>query len=204
MDVLSMAEFELLLQRNLPILSDTCVQIGDYVYPVTENPKDNTVAIANDGFAIRWNPPVSEEQKQLYSSANVVDLSSDSVKDMRDHIAAIDKLKNMETSRLSTINNVTNLPINEGDTKELQLVKDAINSKGIDADSYKPKFPSESDFNNDMRGLKSPNVTNISFFKAKRILSAFDADMYLTIKDKPNAQNPIGREIYAKLTEDDE
>jgi hypothetical protein len=199
-----MAEFELLLQRNLPILSDTCVQIGDYVYPVTENPKDNTVAIANDGFAIRWNPPVSEEQKQLYSSANVVDLSSDSVKDMRDHIAAIDKLKNMETSRLSTINNVTNLPINEGDTKELQLVKDAINSKGIDADSYKPKFPSESDFNNDMRGLKSPNVTNISFFKAKRILSAFDADMYLTIKDKPNAQNPIGREIYAKLTEDDE
>lgn len=199
-----MAEFELLLQRNLPILSDTCVQIGDYVYPVTENPKDNTVAIANDGFAIRWNPPVSEEQKQLYSSANVVDLSSDSVRDMRDHIAAIDKLKNMETSRLSTINNVTNLPINEGDTKELQLVKDAINSKGIDADSYKPKFPSESDFNNDMRGLKSPNVTNISFFKAKRILSAFDADMYLTIKDKPNAQNPIGREIYAKLTEDDE
>lgn len=199
-----MAEFELLLQRNLPILSDTCVQIGDYVYPVTENPKDNTVAIANDGFTIRWNPPVSEEQKQLYSSANVVDLSSDSVKDMRDHIAAIDKLKNMETSRLSTINNVTNLPINEGDTKELQLVKDAINSKGIDADSYKPKFPSESDFNNDMRGLKSPNVTNISFFKAKRILSAFDADMYLTIKDKPNAQNPIGREIYAKLTEDDE
>lgn len=197
-----MEEFERLLSIKAPFITDTCVQIGDYVYPVTFAPKNGEVSITANGPIIKWEPPVTEEQKKQYSVDNIIDLSSDKVKNMSGIIQEMDKLKNLESTRLSTINNVLEIPINEEDTVELKAIKEAINCKQIDSDSYKPKFPTESDFNNDMRALKSPSNNNISFFKAKRIMNAFDVDMYLTITDKPDSINPIGKEIHIKLTED--
>ena len=201
MDVLSMVEFETLLANGKEILPDTCVQIGEYVYPVAANPKTTGgVWISGTNAITMWNPPSTEEEKKEYSADKIVDLSSDKVKDLKGNIEAMDKIKSMELNRLSTIKSVLQLQIQEDDTTELAAIKEAINAKQIDADSYKSKFPSDSDFNNDMRALKSPTNYNISFFKAKRIMNAFDADMYLTIKDKPDAVNPIGKEITVKLT----
>lgn len=201
MDVLSMVEFETLLANGKEILPDTCVQIGEYVYPVATNPKTTGgVWISGTNAITMWNPPSTEEEKKEYSADKIVDLSSDKVKDLKGNIEAMDKIKSMELNRLSTIKSVLQLQIQEDDTTELAAIKEAINAKQIDADSYKSKFPSDSDFNNDMRALKSPTNYNISFFKAKRIMNAFDADMYLTIKDKPDAVNPIGKEITVKLT----
>lgn len=200
MDVLFMVEFESLNAKGKEILPDTCVQIGEYVYPVTTNPKIAGVWISGTNAITMWNPPSNEEEKEEYSADKIIDLSSDKVKNLKDNIEAMDKLKSMEINRLSTIKSVLQLQIQEDDTTELAAIKEAINAKQIDADSYKSKFPSDSDFNNDMRALKSPTNYNISFFKAKRIMNAFDADMYLTIKDKPDAVNPIGKEITVKLT----
>lgn len=201
LDVVSMSEFGRLIDNNAPFLRDVCVEIGDYVYPYKESPKSKRdVCITNFGPLITWQEPTTEEDKEAYSANNIVDLSPKNTKSLVDNIRAADKIKSLESTRLAKISNILTLPINEEDSEELVAIKQAINAKGIDSDSYKAKFPSESDFNNDMRALKSAANNNISFFKAKRVLNAFDIDMELIIKDKPDAVNPIGEEIRVSLT----
>lgn len=204
MDVLSIVEFGSLINSDKPILDDTCVQVGDYVYPVTNSPKSDTPWIMGNKNCpiVAVMSDMTDEQKKEYSADNIVDFSSDNVKGMSSMIQQMDKLKNLESTRLSIVDNVLVLPIHEEDSRELQSIKEAINAKKIDADSYKSKFPSESDFNNDMRALKSESNHNISFFKAKRILNAFDMKMSITISDKEGAVNPMGEPISSDLIDD--
>lgn len=199
--MLSCSEYQRLLENNIPILPDTCVEIDGYVLPVLKKYDSDKIGISGDKHVTVFNPPQSEEDKQEYAASKIIDFSK--MKDMRENIAAMDELKGSELSRLSTINNVLILPIQEENSVELKAIKTAINMKKIDADSYKAKFPSDSDFNNDMRALKSPDNNNISFFKLKRILDAFDMNATLSIRDKKDAVNPIGEEISVDLATED-
>ena len=116
MDVLSMVEFDALYNRARStedlqsITQDVCVQVGDYVYPVTLTPKTGSGVwmYANDAINV-FHDPETEEEKEEYSAKHVIDLSSDSVKDLKDNIMAMDKLKNAEISRLSMIKSVLEL-----------------------------------------------------------------------------------------------
>lgn len=200
MDVISVDELIRLSSLPNPDYTKMCVERNGYVYPISKVHKTDEPSVVVSNVMIVFTDPKTEDEKKEYSADKIIDFGGDKVKDMRDNIIAADKLRSAETSRLMIINSVLTLPIKDTNTEELKSIKSAINSKHIDADSYKQRFPSDSDFNNDMRALKATDQDNISFFKAKRILNAFDIDMFLTLKDKPNSVNPMGKEITVKLT----
>lgn len=203
MEVITIQEYEKLLNMNTPIFDDTCVEHDGYVYPISKQYKPDQVSVSCVGPAIVFTPPVTEADKKKFKMDNVIDFSSGSLHGMKDYMDKVDRLKNMESSRLTTINNVLTIPISENDAPELKALKTIINDKHIDAEVYKQKFPSGSDYNNDLRHLKSPQNNAISFFKAKRVANAFDVEMELIIRDKPNAVNPSGKTYNIILTEGD-
>ena len=203
MEVITVEEYQRLLNLNSPIFEDTCVEFNGYVYPITKVSHPEMVSVYSNGPCIQFNPPATEEDKAAYKAENIIDFSSGKLMGMKDYMDKIDKLKSMEASRLSTIKHVLTIPINEEDSPELKALKEIINEKHIDADVYKQKFPSGSDYNNDLRHMKSPENNNISFFKAKRVANAFDIEMELILRDKPNAINPSGKTYNVILTEED-
>lgn len=200
-DVISMDEYDRLSKLPNPIYQNTCVENGDYIYPITRTYRpESGVSVTTTNCMTVFTDPTTEEDKKEYSAKKIIDFGD--VHGIRDNILVNEKLKSAEEARLTTVNTVLELDIPESNSIELKAIKQAINEKHIDADSYKQKFPTDSDFNNDMRALKNPDLNNISFFKARRILNAFDLDMTITLQDKPGAVNPIGRVIKVKLTGD--
>lgn len=197
-DVISMEEFDRLSSLPNPIYQNLCVEINGYVYPVSKTFKPEEVCISSTKYMNTFRMPETEEEKEKYSSKKIIDFNN--VKGIRDNILVNEKLRSAEEAKLAIVNTELQLDIPESNSAELRAIKQAINDKHIDADSYKQKFPSNSDFNNDMRALKNGELNNISFFKAKRILNAFDLDMYITLQDKPGAVNPINKVINVKLT----
>ena len=188
-DVISMDEYNRLIKMSVPILDDMCVEDNGYVYPISKQYKPDEVSVYSTNEVTVFTDPVTNEDKEKYSIKNCIDFGSDAIKNLSDHISQMDKLKSLEESRLTIVNDELSLPINEEDTPELKIIKEAINDKHIDADSYKQKFPSDSDFNNDMRALKAPDNNSISFYKAKRVLNAFDIEAELIIRDKKDVIN---------------
>ncbi len=203
MEVITVDEYQKLLSLNSPIFDDTCVEFNGYVYPITKVSHPEMVSVYSNGPVIQFNPPITKEDKETYKAENIIDFSSGKLYGMKDYMDKIDKLKSMESSRLSTIKHVLTIPINEEDAPELKALKEIINEKHIDADVYKQKFPSGSDYNNDLRHMKSPENNNISFFKAKRVANAFDIEMELILRDKSNAVNPSGKVYNVILTEEE-
>jgi hypothetical protein len=200
MEIISLEEYQKLLRLNTPIFDDTCVEDGKYFYPISKQYRPDTVSVTSIGPVIKFTDPVTEEDKKKYCMDNVIDFSSGRLDGMKDYMDKVDRLKNMESNRLTNIKNVLTIPINENDAPELKALKECINEKHIDAEAYKQKFPSASDYNNDLRHMKSDNNA-ISFFKAKRIAKAFDIEMKLIIYDKEDAVNPSGKVYNVLLTE---
>ena len=203
MEVISVDEYQRLLDLNSPIFDDTCVEFEGYVYPITKVSHPEMVSVYSNGPVIQFTPPTTEDDKKMYKAENIIDFSGGKLVGMKDYMDKIDKLKSMESSRLSDIKHVLTIPINDSDAPELKALKEIINEKHIDADVYKQKFPSGSDYNNDLRHMKSPENNNISFFKAKRVANAFDIEMELILRDKTNAVNPSGKTYNVILTEED-
>ena len=200
MSVVSMDEFNR-MYKNKSLDTDIAVEFNDdYVLPYSKHIKATPCAIPGDLF-VRGVLPTTEEDKEKYSTKRVVNFSSSS--SFKDILNNVYKIKEEKNAGLTIVNDCLHLDIYEEDTPELRIIKQAINDKHIDPDSYKNKFPSSSDFNNDMRALKSSSNHSISFFKAKRILNSFDIDGEFIIRDKKDAVNPIGKEYSIKLTEEE-
>lgn len=184
------------------LMDDICLEKGDYVYPIYSRYRPDVPSAFANKAAIIYTEPATDEEKAEYSSSKIIDFSSKNIKNFADHIKMIDALKSEQSIGLSTLNNALTLPSNEYDLPELKIVKEAINAKHIDADAYKDKFPSTSDFNNDLRSLKNPATHAISFLKIKRVLKSFDIEAELVIRDKEGALNPMGKEFRTVLTEE--
>ena len=200
MSVVSMDEFNR-MYKNKSLDTDIAVEFNDdYVLPYSKHIKATPCAIPRD-LCVRGVLPTTEEDKEKYSVKRVVNFSSSS--SFKDVLNNVYKIKEEKNAGLTIVNDCLHLDIYEEDTPELRIIKQAINDKHIDPDSYKNKFPSSSDFNNDMRALKSASNHSISFFKAKRILNSFDIDGEFIIRDKKDAVNPIGKEYSIKLTEEE-
>ncbi len=200
MSVVSIDEFNR-MYKNKSLDTDIAVEFNDdYVLPYSKHIKTTPCAIPGDLF-VRGVLPTTEEDKEKYSTKRVVNFSSSS--SFKDVLNNVYKIKEEKNAGLTIVNDCLHLDIYEEDTPELRIIKQAINDKHIDPDSYKNKFPSSSDFNNDMRALKSSSNHSISFFKAKRILNSFDIDGEFIIRDKKDAVNPIGKEYSIKLTEEE-
>lgn len=201
MSVVSKSEFERMYNNNI-LDTDIAVEYNDkYVLPYAKRPKNNEPCAIPGELVIRGILPTTEEDKEKYSVKRIVNFSSSS--SFKDVLDSVYKIKEEKNAGLTIVNDCLHLDIYDEDTPELRVIKQAINDKHIDPDSYKNKFPSSSDFNNDMRALKSPNNHSISFFKAKRILNSFDIDGEFIIRDKKDAVNPIGKEYCIKLTEEE-
>lgn len=200
MSVVSMDEFNK-MYKNKSLDTDIAVEFNsDYVLPYSKHIKTTPCAIPGD-LCVRGVLPTTKEDKEKYSVKRVVNFSSAS--SFKDALNNVYKIKEEKNAGLTIVNDCLHLDIYDEDTPELRIIKQAINDKHIDPDSYKNKFPSSSDFNNDMRALKSASNHSISFFKAKRILNSFDIDGEFIIRDKKDAVNPIGREYSIKLTEEE-
>lgn len=200
MSVVSMDEFNK-MYKNKSLDTDIAVEFNsDYVLPYSKHIKTTPCAVPGD-LCVRGVLPTTKEDKEKYSVKRVVNFSSAS--SFKDVLNNVYKIKEEKNAGLTIVNDCLHLDIYDEDTPELRIIKQAINDKHIDPDSYKNKFPSSSDFNNDMRALKSASNHSISFFKAKRILNSFDIDGEFIIRDKKDAVNPIGKEYSIKLTEEE-
>lgn len=199
MTVVSLPEFWR-MYKNKTLDDDIAVEFNKYVLPYSKNVKATPCAVPTDAV-IGGIMPITEEDKEKYSAKRIVNFSSSS--SFKDVLNNVYKIKEEKNAGLTVVNDCLHLTVYDEDTPELKIIKNGINDKHIDPDSYKNKFPSNSDFNNDMRALKSPSNHSISFFKAKRILNSFDIEGEFIIRDKKGAVNPMGKEYSIKLTEEE-
>jgi hypothetical protein len=165
---------------------------GQYVLPINSRATDVTpgVYIHNNGMVNSIIKPIDSSK---YSSERVIDYSNP--KDIGTIFKNNELVRDIQNDIITTSDNVLQLNIGPNDTPEMKALKEAINSKGIDKKQYEDRFDQ---FQNDMRLLKGKSIT---LSKLISICSAFDISAELTLKDKQDCPNPIGREINIDLTD---
>lgn len=175
--------------------SPTAICPGDgYLYPVRSNPNDMRPGFIDEGAMQFFNPPVGRDCV-IYSDRNIIDFSKAS--SIKDIIESQTKLANAERAILTTIDNEFIPPVNEDDTPEMSLLKQAITAKHIDLDKYESRFGSN--YNNDKRLIKKSSIT---FGKLRNICNALDIRGTLIMEDKnPDVPNPMGTRFEICLTD---
>ena len=143
-------------------------------------------------------PTKSEIDNYRATEDSVVDFSNKT--HIQDIINAQNKLRNMESTVLTSTDNIT-IPVDKDtDRPEMLGLKEAIRCKHIDLDKHEQRFGLN--YNNDRRLLDKNSIT-----LAKLITygNALDMEISLTFKDKSsNVPNPIGKEITVVVTDDPE
>ena len=110
-------------------------------------------------------------------------------------IDKLDAVKKLESDVLTSVDNIFIAKIDPSDTPEMVALKTAVNEKHIDLDKYAYRFGAN--YNNDKRLFNKPNI---SLGMLKRVATALDMQVTLSIKDVPEAPNPIGRDIVVDIT----
>jgi len=172
------------LQNHIAIKHD------DYLYPVL-SPMQEGPGVRVGIMSLFEQP--TEEQKKTYGKENMIDF--DDIDSMATMIDRLDAVKKLESDVLTTVDNVFIAKINSTDTPEMVALKTAVNKKHIDFDKYAYRLGAN--YNNDKRLFNKPNI---SLAMIKRLANALDMQVTLTIKDAPDAPNPIGEEISVEIT----
>lgn len=169
----------------------TGVQIDDMIYPM-RSPSDTRPGIYNYGaYFVRTQIP--EELKHSYSSDNMVNF--DDAKTIAEVIEAQSKLRGMERTILTSVDNLFVPVVKDEDTPEMAALKTAIINKKIDISKYEQRFGDS--FNNDKRLF---NGNSITLSKIKSIANALDIKVTLTLEDtNPDVANPMGEPVVATL-----
>jgi len=196
--VLSMDEFRERKQVNpeafKEISNEFAVEYNGYVYPII--PREASMVGVKDDIkspVIRFNKPTTEDDKEVYNSKNIIDF--DNASTLQDMIRKQAELEAAERTILIGKDNIYTINIDEQDTPEFALLKDAINRKKIDMTVYSKRFGS--DASNNLRLLN--NSHSITFMKLKAFAEALDLELNLTITDKPGCPNPVGETLSAKI-----
>ena len=185
---------------NKNLSNETAIEKDGYVYPIIPLPAKkqtelpNVIGVLDCGPCLYYNKPETEEDKKTYSIDNVIDFEN--TKNISDMIQKTAELEQAEKSILIDKNNIYTIPINEEDTPEFALLKQAINNKQIDITSYRNRLSDS--FSNNIRLLTNSNT--ITFAKLRTFGQVFDLECELIIRDKQGAVNPIGEEIKAVIT----
>ena len=164
----------------------TSVQVNDVVLPVktSYDPTSAGLYISSNSKIGRIIYP-SDEDKEEYSSKNIIDFSD--VQNMKELIEKQEEVKNLESEVLSNSDNLFKPIPKENDSPEMKALKQAICAKNIDIDLYADRFGDN--FNNDKRLLKGSSIT---MSKTKSICNKLDLKVTLTISDaSPNVPNPM-------------
>lgn len=181
---------------NKELAAETAIEKDGYAYPVIipasntkETPK--VIGVIDYGPCLKYNRPETESDKEMYSINKAIDF--DNTKNLQDMIQKTAELEKAEKSILIDKNNIYNIVINEDDTPEFALLKQAINNKQIDISSYKSRLSDS--FSNNIRLLTNGN--SITFSKLRTFAQVFDLECELIIRDKNNVVNPMGTELHA-------
>lgn len=166
----------------------------DYALPYRRN-GDNRVGIYKNSLFARLRMPRTEEEKEAYrvTTENTVDFNN--TENIRDVIKAQDKLMNLESSLLTTVDNITIPEINQNDSPEMKALKQAIIFKKIDLDKYGNKMGPN--YQNNKRLLKKNDITSA---KLKEFANTLDIKISVVMEDMNDSViNPIGRKIKVTL-----
>lgn len=180
--------------------NETAIEKDGYIYPViipTQSMKEipKVIGAIDCGPCLIYNKPQTEEDKQLYNSNRAIDFEN--TKNLKDMIQKTAELEKAEKSILIDKNNIYNIIINEDDTPEFALLKQAINNKQIDISSYKNRL--NDSFSNNIRLLTNGN--SITFSKLRTFAQVFDLECELIIRDKENVVNPMGEELHTIVSQ---
>ena len=184
--------------KNIYNSKFTAIQFNnqDIIYPINSRETDITPGIYfySDSDMVAKVVVPHKDKSEQYNSSNIIDYTN--AKDIEDIIKKNKLVRDIQNNIIATSDNVLQLNIADSNSPEMKLLKTAINSKGIDKKQYEERFDQ---FYNDMRLLNGDNIT---LRKMISISTAFDIDIELTLKDKPGAPNPMGREYSVDLSED--
>lgn len=176
----------------------TAVEYEGIAYPVYESDVPNN---KKPGFYVgscisQFVEP-SEEEKDKFSvdnkNNNIVDFSD--INSASELIEKTNLLKDIEKDILTNSDNITSFPITDTNSPEMKAMKECINSKNINLDSYAGRFDN---YNNTKRLIK--NKDNITLFKILEISNALDLKCTLLIEDKsPDVPNPMKKTVTVVL-----
>ena len=172
------------------LAGDSAIEYEGNVYPIIPSGA-SMVGVKDIGPVFKFNKP--KENDTTYSSENIIDFENAS--NLKEMIQKQAELEAAERTILIGKDNVYTINIDEQDTPEFALLKDAINRKRIDMNVYSKRFGS--DASNNLRLLN--NAHSITFMKLKAFAEALDMQVDLTISDKPDCPNPIGETLSAKI-----
>lgn len=175
---------------NQYLKNHTAIVEGDYLYPVLSATQIGPGVHVNPGMISYFQTPTDNIEE--YKKENAIRF--DDVKDIATMIDKLEAVKKIEDDVLTSADNVFSVKIKPGDTPEMVALKTAVNEKKIDLDKYEHRFGSN--YHNDKRLFNKPSI---SLGMLKRVTSALDMQVTMTIEDAPDAPNPIGRKIEVQL-----
>ena len=173
----------------------TAVLVGETVLPIRSSIENSPGVYYNNGCETMADViKPSKQQAHEYSADKIIDFTNaDSLGEV---MRKNELLRNIQQDLMvSGKDNILCLPQSQEDTPEMRALKGAINSKQIDKKQYEDRFPQ---YQNNMRLLKGHSIT---LSKMIEICTGFDIACELTLKDKPDAVNPMNTEISLDLTE---
>ena len=175
---------------NQYLKNHTAIVEGDYLYPVLSATQIGPGVHVNPGMISYFQTPTDNIEE--YKKENAIRF--DDVKDIATMIDKLEAVKKIEDDVLTSADNIFSVKIKPGDTPEMVALKTAVNEKKIDLDKYEHRFGSN--YHNDKRLFNKPSI---SLGMLKRVTSALDMQVTMTIEDIPDAPNPIGRKIEVQL-----
>lgn len=175
---------------NQYLKNHTAIVEGDYLYPVLSATQIGPGVHVNPGMISYFQTPTDNIKE--YKKENAIRF--DDVKDIATMIDKLEAVKKIEDDVLTSADNIFSVKIKPGDTPEMVALKTAVNEKKIDLDKYEHRFGSN--YHNDKRLFNKPSI---SLGMLKRVTSALDMQVTMTIEDAPDAPNPIGRKIEVQL-----
>lgn len=170
---------------------------GKYVLPV-KRVYDDTIGIKVGDLMSREYLPQTEEDKQIYSIDNAINLSDS--KDITELIEKQTAIRDIEQEILTDPDGNIFVPkITQEDSAAIKALKEAVIAKHIDLDKYETRFGSN--YNNDKRLLSKKKI---SLPMLERMCTALDIKATLTLEDQSeDVPNPIGKVITVELTNGD-
>ena len=175
---------------NQYLKNHTAIVEEDYLYPVLSATQIGPGVHVNPGMISYFQTPTDNIEE--YKKENAIRF--DDVKDIATMIDKLEAVKKIEDDVLTSADNIFSVKIKPGDTPEMVALKTAVNEKKIDLDKYEHRFGSN--YHNDKRLFNKPSI---SLGMLKRVTSALDMQVTMTIEDAPDAPNPIGRKIEVQL-----
>ena len=168
------------------------IREGKYLYPIRPKTSDLPGLYAQTNAITIFKDP-SEEEKEVYSTENIIDFGN--ATSLKEIIMKQNKLKNAERTILTTPENIFVPVIRDDDSPEMVGLKEAVIAKEIDIDKYQARFGSN--YSNDKRLFNDKSIT---LSKLKTMFKALDMKGTLIIEDlNDDIPNPIGKKIVIDL-----